>query len=200
MTRQHLIALGAATILAVTSQAAHAHTGGGGHGGFAYGFMHPIGGLDHVLAMLMVGVLAAQIGGRAMWLLPLSFVGVMVLGGLLGAMGAALPLVELGIALSVLVLGAMVAFGFKLAVTVAMGLVGFFAVFHGFAHGAEMPASASGLTYGVGFVLGTGLLNALGLATGLAFLRLVPGRGAYTVNAVGSVAALAGLLMVTGTI
>lgn len=195
MNRSQLTALCAAVILAASTQVAQAHVGVGHTSGFAYGFWHPISGLDHILAMVLVGVLAAQMGGRAMWLVPATFVAVMVLGGAAGAMGVGLPFVELGIGLSVVVLGAIVALGLRMAVVLAMGLVGFFAIFHGFAHGAEMPATISGFGYGVGFVLATAALHALGIGLGLTLSRWAAPK---MVRATGGVAALAGAAIVTG--
>lgn len=198
MKRTQLAALVAASVLAVTSQAAQAHVGVGHTSGIAQGFGHPIGGLDHVLAMIMVGVLAAQLGGRAMWLVPASFVTVMVLGGVVGTAGIGLPFVELGIGLSVVALGAVVAFGLRIAMVAAMAVVGFFAMFHGYAHGAEMPATGSGLGYGAGFVLATAALHALGLGFGLVASHLASGKGARLVQATGGATALAGVAIVTG--
>jgi urease accessory protein len=155
--------------LLLLGASAHAHPGAehgiGEHGiGWAAGFVHPVGGLDHICAMLAVGLWAAQRGGRAVWAVPLSFVSVMVLGGVLGAAGVALPAVEQGIAASVLVLGVLIACAVRMPVVAAGALVGFFALFHGHAHGAEMPASASGFAYGAGFVIATALLHATGFA------------------------------------
>ena len=146
---------------------ASAHTGLGDTAGLLHGFMHPIGGLDHILAMVMVGVFAFQLGGRARWALPAAFVGMMAVGGLLGMGGIAVPFVELGIALSVIVLGTVVAFGVQAPVAAAIGVVGLFAIFHGHAHGAEMPENAAGLAYGVGFMAATALLHLTGLGGGL---------------------------------
>jgi len=121
-----------------------AHTGVGAASGFTHGFLHPLGGLDHVFAMIGVGLFAAVLGGRALWLVPLSFVTMMVVGAALGIAGVALPHVEIGIAFSVVALGAMVAFQWKFPLAVAALVVGLFAIFHGHAHGAEMPDSISG--------------------------------------------------------
>ena len=169
--------LAAVALLAPT--AALAHTGVGDTSGFGHGFGHPISGMDHVLAMVMVGVFAAQLGGRALWLVPATFVAVMALGGALGAAGVDVPFVETGIALSVIVLGAVVALNVKAPVAAAMGLVGLFAVFHGHAHGAEMPEDAGGLAYAAGFMLATALLHATGLGFGVAIgaLRLSGDQG-----------------------
>ena len=142
--------------LLVASGPAQAHTGIGGTLGLAQGFGHPIGGIDHLLVMVAVGLFAAHLGGRALWLVPLSFISAMAIGGAFGITGIFLPSVEVGIALSVVVFGVSVAARPHLPTLVAMTLAGFFALFHGQAHGAEMPEATSGLAYGVGFVLGNG--------------------------------------------
>jgi urease accessory protein len=144
-----------------------AHTEHDDANGLMHGLTHPITGIDHVLVMIAVGVLAAHIGGRAMWLVPLSFVSVMAVAGTLGMAGVRVPLAEVGIALSVIVLGLAVAARLELPRLAAIGLVGFFAVFHGYVHGAEMPAVASGLLYGLGFVAATVLLHTVGLGLGM---------------------------------
>lgn len=200
MTTRPLAALLAAPILALTAGVAQAHTGVGDTSGFAHGFMHPIGGLDHILAMVMVGVFAAQLGGRAVWLVPASFVAVMALGGALGFAGVPVPFVELGIGLSVVVLGAVVAFRLHAAVPLAMALVGFFAVFHGYAHGAEMPEDAGGLAYGAGFMLATALLHAAGVGLGLAVGSRRDVSSEVIVRSAGAVVAVAGVGLVTGLI
>jgi len=200
MKRTSLTALAAMAVLAASSTIASAHVGVGDTGGFAHGFWHPIGGVDHILAMVMVGLFAAQLGGRAMWLVPAAFVGVMALGGVVGFSGLPLPFVELGIGLSIVVLGAAVAFGLKPVVVAAMGLVGFFAMFHGFAHGAEMPDSVAGLAYGAGFVVATALLHACGLALGLVAASNAGPRGETLIRAAGALTAVAGVAVVTGVI
>lgn len=189
-----------AAAVASLPTAAFAHTGVGETSGFFHGFEHPITGLDHVLAMVMVGVLAYQIGGRALWLVPATFVVVMAIGGALGVAGVDVPLVELGIALSVVVLGAVVAFGIKAPVAAVMALVGFFAIFHGHAHGAEMPEDAGGLAYGLGFMLGTALLHLVGLGLGFAIGRFGDRVSPVAVRAFGAVVAIAGIGIVTGVI
>jgi hydrogenase/urease accessory protein HupE len=123
--------------LCLVPTTAFAHVGIGSASGFIHGFMHPLSGLDHQLAMVLVGIFAYRLGGRALWLVPLTFVSVMALGGFLGVARIPVPFVEVGIALSVIVLGAIVAFGVKAPVAVAMGVVGLFAIFHGHAHGSE---------------------------------------------------------------
>lgn len=177
---------------------AYAHTGVGDVTGFAHGFAHPLSGLDHILAMVMVGLFAAQLGGRARWLVPMSFVSVMMLGGVLGLAGIAVPFVELGIGLSIVVLGGAVAFGLKVHVAAAMALAGFFAVFHGYAHGAEMPETASGLAYGAGFVLATATLHAAGLGLGLILDSSGNARGSLLIRSLGGLSAFAGVGVLTG--
>jgi urease accessory protein len=188
----------AALLLAPT--AALAHTGAGAVHGFTHGFMHPIGGLDHILAMVTVGILASQLGGRALWLVPGAFVLVMAAGGAAGVAGVNLPFVEIGIAASVIALGAMVALKMKAPLAVAMGLVGFFAIFHGYAHGAEMPDAAGGLTYGLGFMLATALLHLGGIGLGLAAGRISERHGAVANRVTGGLVAVAGVGLLTGVI
>ena len=148
---------------------AQAHPGIPGHThGFANGLAHPLTGLDHILAMIAVGLWAAQRGGRALWVVPLAFVSAMALGGMLGMAGGALPLAEPGIAASVLILGILIAACIRLPLAASALIVGSFALFHGFAHGAEMPATASGLAYGMGAMLATASLHFLGIGLGLA--------------------------------
>jgi len=187
-------------MFAASATVANAHVGVGDTGGFAHGFWHPIGGIDHILAMVMVGLFAAQLGGRAMWLVPAAFVGVMAWGGVVSFSGLPLPFVELGIGLSIVVFGAAVAFGLKPVVAAAMGLVGFFALFHGFAHGAEMPDSVAGFTYGAGFVVATALLHAAGLGLGSIAASGAGPRGETLVRAAGALTAVAGVAVVTGVI
>jgi urease accessory protein len=156
--------LAIATTLAPSLASAHP-----GHDGasLVHGFLHPLGGVDHIIAMVAVGLLAARLGGRALWLVPASFVVTMAAAGLVGMAGVSLPYAETGIAISVFVLGAVAVFGFAMPLAAAMGLVAFFAVFHGYAHGAEMPETASGLAYGAGFVVATALLHGVGIGIGL---------------------------------
>ena len=135
-------------------------------GGFLTGFLHPISGLDHVLAMVAVGLWGAQLGVPAIWLLPVTFPIVMALGGFLGLVGIPLPGVEIGIAASALLLGVAVMTERKPPLYAAAALVGFFAIFHGHAHGTELPPGQSGLLYSLGFVVATGCLHAIGIAIG----------------------------------
>jgi urease accessory protein len=185
-----LISLGG---LVAMAGGAEAHVGLGHTQGFVHGFMHPVGGADHVLAMVAVGLFAAVLGGRARVAVPLTFMAMMVAGGLLGMSGFALPFGETGIALSVVVLGVVLAMQWKASVAVAMSLVGVFAVFHGFAHGAEMPTATSGLGYGAGFVVATGLLHFAGLMIGQVALTRVVRFGGVAIG-------VAGLGLVTGLI
>jgi len=143
--------------------AASAHVGIGATHGFAHGFSHPLSGIDHVLAMIAVGLFAAHLGGLALLLVPLVFVSVMTLAGIAGMAGVRLPFAELGIAMSVIVLGLAIVSQIRVPTLVAMTLVGFFAIFHGHAHGLEMPETVSGLSYGVGFICATALLHAVGV-------------------------------------
>lgn len=167
-----------AAILALAGGAspALAHGGHGDAHGFIAGLLHPVGGLDHVLAMVAVGLLAARLGGRALWAVPAAFVALMAVGGALGMEGVGIPCVETGVAVSLVVFGVVLAAGVALPVGLAMGLTGFFAIFHGHAHGAEMPADASGVAYAMGFMAGTATLHAVGLALGLGAARLASTR------------------------
>jgi urease accessory protein len=157
----------AALLLLCLPAAAWAHVQAGAAQGFLTGFSHPLSGLDHVLAMVAVGLWGAQLGPPAIWQLPVAFPMMMAVGGFLGLVGVPLPGVEIGIALSALLLGAMVLFEVRPPLAAAIALVAFFAVFHGHAHGTELPQGQSGLTYSIGFVVATGLLHAAGIGIGL---------------------------------
>jgi len=148
--------------------------------------------------MVLAGIFAYQLGGRALWLVPLTFVGVMTFGGFLGVMGVQVPFVEVGIALSVIVLGAIVAFGVKAPVAVAMGVVGLFAIVHGHAHGSEMPLDTSGVEYAAGFMMATALLHAIGI--GIGFLIGMTGKtlGDNAYRVAGGVASVAGVALLLG--
>ena len=145
----------------------NAHSETGHVGGFVSGFTHPLTGLDHIVAMVAVGLWGAFLGGRAMWTLPVVFPMVMAVGGALGILGVPLPGVETGIALSGIILGLMVTFAARPPLWVAAILVGFCAIFHGHAHGEEMPSSSNAMTFAIGFVISTGLLHLAGIAFGL---------------------------------
>jgi urease accessory protein len=183
-------ALSAAIVtVAVTPLPLAAHEGGSA-AGLLNGLLHPVTGADHVLAMVAVGIWGAQLGAPAIWVLPVTFPMVMALGGMAGLLGASLPAVEIGIGVSALLLGAMVALERKPDPRLAAALVGFFAIFHGYAHGTELPEGQSGLLYSIGFVVSTGLLHATGIGVG-ELRRLQWGRAAL--RAAGSVIAFAGL-------
>lgn len=155
-----------------------AHTGTHDVGGFTQGILHPVLGFDHFLAMVSVGIVSAQIGGKAIWQVPLTFVTVMILGGITGIMGIPIPLfsVELGIAFSVFVLGVAIASTRNLPTLVTMLFVGFFAIFHGHAHGIEMPETGLPVLYILGFVTGTALLHITGVGIGLLSRKVSEGE------------------------
>jgi urease accessory protein len=159
-------AMGVAAVVFLCVQNALAHPQKREAVGFLTGFRHPISGLDHVLAMVAVGLWGAQLGAPAIWLLPVAFPLVMSLGGMLGLMGVPLPGVEYGIALSAILLGGAVLFEIRPPLPVAAALVGFFAIFHGHAHGTELPPGQSALLYSMGFVMATGSLHVLGIGIG----------------------------------
>jgi urease accessory protein len=157
----------AALILFLPSYA-FAHVERGQATGFITGLQHPWSGLDHVLAMIAVGLWGAQLGNPAMWLLPVTFPMVMSMGAMMGLLGIPLPGIEIGIALSAILLGAMVVGEVRPKMIIAALLVGFFAIFHGHAHGTELPAGQSGMLYSMGFVIATGCLHGIGITLGLA--------------------------------
>jgi urease accessory protein len=180
------------------STAALAHGGHGDAAGILHGFAHPLGGLDHVLAMIAVGVFAFVLGGRAIYLVPLSFVAMMVVGFGLGMGGVEVPFVELGIALSSVTIGGAAALGRPMPTAGAMALVGVFAIFHGHAHGAEMPVDASGLSYALGFVAATALLHAAGLAAAFSGAGALGKLGRPVTRIAGSLFALGGIGVLAG--
>lgn len=177
--------------IAFTNQAA-AHAGVDAGAGFWPGFTHPISGLDHVLAMLAVGMWGAQLGFPAIWVLPVVFPLVMAFGGAAGVIGLPLVGVEAGIALSVLVLGALILLRARLPIWGAAPIVGFLAIFHGYAHGTELPHSADPVSFGFGFVLMTGLLHAVGIGIGL--VTRLP-RGELLLRVGGGLIALPGIFL-----
>lgn len=197
MRVQRIVSI-ASILGALSVSAAEAHTGAGSTAGFSHGFAHPFSGLDHVLAMVAVGLFAAHLGGRALWLVPCSFIAMMAVGGALGASGVGLPLAEVGIAMSVIVLGGLVAFQASPPTVVAMALVGFFALFHGHSHGAEMPVDASGLSYAGGFMVATAVLHSVGVMLGLRWGGLSSGVSRRVAQLGGGAMALAGIGILGG--
>jgi urease accessory protein len=156
-----------AVALMAWARDAEAHIRAGEATGFFSGVLHPISGLDHILAMVSVGVWGAQLGEPAIWILPVTFPVMMAFGGLLGFLRAALPAMEIGIALSMVVLGAAVMLEARPPLPVVMAIVAFFAIFHGYAHGTELPHGENALLYSLGFVVATGLLHLAGITIGL---------------------------------
>lgn len=182
--------LAACALLLLAPCAALAHDEAGQAAGFLSGLAHPVSGLDHVLAMVAVGLWGAVLGAPAIWVLPVAFPVVMAFGGLLGLLGVTVPGVEIGIAVSAIVLGAMVLAELRLPIWLAAAIVACFAVFHGHAHGRELPEGASALLYSLGFVVATGLLHSAGIVLGAA-RRWDAGR--QTLRLAGGGVALAGL-------
>lgn len=198
-TRSFKLFLILATVLAPTL--ASAHTGGadaaGFAGGFASGFMHPVLGWDHVAAMVAVGLWGAFLGQPAIWVLPVAFPLIMAFGGMLGVLGIPVPMVESGIAVSSIVLGLLIAFAVRAPLAVALVVVGAFAIFHGHAHGTELPEAASPIAYSIGFVLATGMLHLAGIALGL--VASIP-MGRPAVRAGGALVAAVGFGFLFGVV
>jgi urease accessory protein len=189
--------LAALSLAAVMPSIALAHPGHDGAPDLLNGFMHPLGGADHILAMVAVGLFAARLGGRALWMVPGSFLAAMAAAGAAGMAGIAVSHVETGIAMSVVLLGAAIAVGLTMPVAVAMGLTAFFAVFHGLAHGAETPVTGSGVAFGLGFLAATAALHGIGIALGVACSRSAAfGRRAAQFG--GAATALAGAALLAG--
>jgi urease accessory protein len=182
-------------LLVLPAGPALAHTGSGG--GFVTGLSHPISGLDHVIAMIAVGLWGAQLGRPALWLLPVMFPLVMAFGAFAALLGMGLPGVEVGIAVSAVALGAAILFEFRPTLAVSVGLVSFFAVFHGHAHGTELPADQSGVLYSVGFVISTGLLHAAGIGIGIVHRW---GFGRIAIRVLGGLILLGGLYFLYGAL
>ncbi len=166
--------VGAIAITLLIPTVANAHTGVGDPTGFWHGFAHPISGLDHILAMVAVGLWAAQIGGKALWMMPAAFIIAMASSSVLGHFGLPLPGIEQGILASDFILGLLLLFATRLPLAFSAGIVAILAIFHGYAHGAEMPETASGLTYGIGFIISTAALHLAGIGMGLGIDRYQP--------------------------
>lgn len=168
MQRQHRqLLLAIIAFIALASPIAQAHVQGDSASGFTTGLGHPWSGLDHILVMIAVGVWGAQLGRPAVWLLPVAFPMMMAVGGFIGLLGLPFPSVEVGISLSAIVLGFMILTEARASMKLIVSLVGFFALFHGYAHGTELPEGQNGLLYSIGFVVGTGLLHCVGIGLGL---------------------------------
>ena len=195
---RRILTLAAVLAAAGVAAPALAHTGVSATHDLAHGFLHPLGGLDHMLAMVAVGLYAAQLGGRGLWLLPAAFVGTMLAGGLIGYWGVPLPMVEPAIALSVIAMGALIALGVRLPAAAATALVAAFALAHGHAHGSEGGALASFLAYAAGFVTATVLLHAAGIAAGLALDRLGALPATVLKRAAGVAGMVAGIVILAG--
>ena len=184
-------------LLIAGAQTAFAHVQQGQGEGFLTGLGHPVSGLDHMLAMIAVGLWGAQLGQPGVWLLPVTFPLVMAVGGFLGLAGIPVPGVEAGVAVSALLLGLMVAFDLKPKLSTAALLVGVFAIFHGHAHGTELPPGQSGLAYSIGFVVSTGCLHLTGITMGAAYKWPV---GRVAVRVAGAVVAFAGAVFLKGAL
>ena len=184
-------------VLAIVPAAAAAHDGTGLAGGFVSGFLHPLSGFDHMLAMICVGLWGAFLGRPLIYALPMLFPSAMAIGGGIGMLGVPVPPVELGIAISVLVLGAMILFAVRAPIVVACAIVAMFALFHGYAHGMELPSAADPVGYSAGFVLCTGLLHLVGIALGT--LRAYPG-GTLALRGAGGAIAVAGIWFLTAAL
>ena len=189
--KQRLLGL----LLLCCAMGAQAHTGQSEGNGFLAGVLHPLTGFDHLLAMVAVGIWGATLGRPLVWALPVAFPMLMVVGGILGITGVPLPYIESGIAVSVVVLGLAIAVAWRAPIAVAIAIVATFGVFHGYAHGAELPSAASPAAFVAGFVLCTGALHLTGIALGT--LKNLP-KGAQVLRAAGGLIAVAGLWIFAG--
>ena len=190
-----LLAMTATALGILSPEVSFAHTGEGLTGGFISGFTHPILGWDHVVAMVAVGLWGAFLGSPAIWLLPIVFPMVMAFGAVLGILGIPVPAVEAGIAGSAVVLGLLIVLKARLPLWIAALIVAVFAIFHGYAHGTELPEATNAFAYAIGFVVATGLLHLLGIAFGL--LVRWP-KGIYAVQAGGGIISAVGLAFLFG--
>lgn len=188
-----------ALLFAAIPGVAYAHDGTNlGLGGFLSGIVHPVLGYDHLLAMLSVGIISAQIGGRAIWTVPSTFVAVMAVGGVLGLMNIGLTVTELGIAVSLVILGLVIAAERRIPMLAVMIGVGFFAIFHGYAHGTEMPDTAEPVLYALGFLVGTAMIHIAGVVIGDISRHYE--RGKVVLRVGGALIALVGLLFIFGVL
>lgn len=189
LTRSALFAL------AMIPTAAWAHPGLHGETSFMSGFLHPLTGIDHILAMVSVGLLAAHLGGRSLWAVPASFILAMVIGGTLGVAGLQIPVVEAGIAASVIALGVLVAMRAQISSRLAAAIVAVFGIFHGAAHGTEMPVDASLIGYTAGFVTATAVLHTVGIAVAFGVAALSVRHSHSVIRLGGSAVAIAGVVL-----
>jgi urease accessory protein len=192
-TNRTLLRIALASSFLLVAHPAFAHVGAGFGGGFFNGFLHPLTGPDHLLAMVSVGIWGAELGAPAIWVLPITFPLIMAIGGAAGIIGVPLPGTEIIIACSVIILGVAVATSLRVNLAFAMVIVGIFGFAHGHAHGAEMPLSDDALAFSVGFVIATGMLHAIGIAIGL--LTKWP-AGFKAIRAMGSLSALFGIYLI----
>lgn len=186
----------AAMLLLAAAMPAYAHVGVGTTSSFGAGFAHPLSGLDHMTVMVAVGLWAALKGGRAIWAWPLAFLGVMLAGGVLGMLHVPVPFVEPGTLASVVALGLLVALAVDLPVSAGIAVIGLFALFHGHAHGAEVPEDAGGLEYMAGFATATAMLHGAGIVAARGLGR----RSRGLVRAVGAACAVIGAGLVFGMV
>ncbi|WP_439544238.1 HupE/UreJ family protein [Hyphomicrobium sp.] len=192
---KNVLSRGALFALTMIPTAAWAHPGLHGETSFMSGFLHPFMGVDHILAMVTVGLLAAHLGGRSLWAVPASFVLAMVAGGVLGVAGIHVPAVESGIAVSVIVLGVLVAMRSGISGSLAAGVVALFGIFHGAAHGTEMPVDASLIGYTAGFVIATAILHAAGIAIAFGAAAMSERHSQNVIRLGGSAVAIAGVVL-----
>ncbi|MCW8355817.1 HupE/UreJ family protein [Marinomonas pontica] len=190
--RLSTLKMGLAALVAAIPALALAHPGHEHTTSFMTGFMHPMGGLDHLLAMLAIGLWAASLGGRALWAVPAAFVGTMLVGGALAVAGVQVPFIEQGIVLSVILMGALLLGAARFSVVTCAGIAGLFAIFHGAAHGLEMPLNANGAEYALGFAVATALLHVVGIGFGAVIARF---QAPIVTRVTGSVIAIAGLFL-----
>ena len=181
-----------AALVAAIPALASAHPGHEHTTSFMTGFMHPMGGLDHLLAMLAIGLWAANLGGRALWAIPVAFVGTMLVGGGLAVAGVQVPFIEQGIVLSVILIGALLVGAARFPIAVCAGIAGLFALFHGAAHGLEMPLNANGAEYALGFAAATALLHIVGIGFAIIVARF---QAPIVTRIMGSLIAVAGVFL-----
>lgn len=190
--RLNTLKIGLVAIFAALPALALAHPGHEHTSSFMTGFMHPMGGLDHLLAMLAIGLWAVSLGGRALYIVPIAFVGAMLAGGCIAITGVQIPFVEQGIILSVILIGALLVTRKRFPVLTCAAIAGLFALFHGAAHGVEMPLNANGALYALGFAVATTLLHLVGIGFGGVIARF---QAPFATRLIGSIIALAGIFL-----